>query len=159
MITMTTATVADTAQAKDSTLTLTLGLERQIHHLGEPIHVRVVLQNTGRVSVTVNKRLELSRPELRLDIEDERGQKARWLPPVPPPPLTASDFVDLAAGQSLPATQIEIGRHLSGPLRPGRYTAVATYSNSARGAAFGLRAWTGTVTSQAISFEITERSA
>jgi hypothetical protein len=156
-ITMITTSIGGATHANEDTLTLTVGPERQVYHLGGPILITVGLQNTGRMPVTVNKRLELSRPELQLQIEDEQGQKARWLPPVPPPPLTASDFVDLAAGQSLTAP-IEIGRHLSSPLRPGRYTAMATYSNSDRGAAFGLRAWTGTVTSHAISFEIRERS-
>jgi hypothetical protein len=153
------AVVCDPARADDNALKLTISAERPTYRVGAPIRLAVILENTAPRPVTVNRRLELSRPELTLDIEDSARNKARWLPAVPPPPLTARDFVLLTEGQRIATTTTDLGRHLSTPLRPGRYTATATYSNTERGTPFGLRAWTGTVASNQISFEITERSS
>jgi hypothetical protein len=153
------AAVCDPARADDNALKLTISVDRPSYRVGAPVQLAVILENTTPRPVTVNRRLEVSRPELMLQIEDAARNKARWLPPVPPPPLTAQDFVLLTEGRRIATTTADLGRHLSTPLRPGRYTATATYSNTDRGTSFGLQAWTGTVASNQISFEITERSS
>ena len=121
--------------------------------VGAPIHVELTLTNVGSAPVWINRRMSVGYPDdiLReiyiiahdaggalVKVSDiERVDAHRSSP-------TRNDFVELAPKQSFRA---DVDLTLWFPTRlPGRYSVTVTYANDDAGAAFGLQAFTGAVT-------------
>ena len=135
-------------------LTVAINPGQSVFGPRDPIEFSVVLTNQSDDPVMVNRRMELQRPELYLEIRDARGNLRRWMPPVPPPPLARDDFQVIASEDEIAVTVTDVSRYLSVSLAPGVYSVRARYRNSMRGDEFGLDAWTGEVVSEVSRFEV-----
>jgi hypothetical protein len=138
-----------------------LNPKRDTYTAGEPVEVELVLTNRSEASCTVNKRLAVyveqmagDNWEVKFDITFPPGKRLIRGALIRRAELNKDDFSVLAAGESLRAT-CNLSRYNWLEL-PGTYQVKALYHNPVDGREFGLKAWTGDVYSNSISFNITQ---
>lgn len=148
------ATPVFAQDSRPDSLSLSLTSDKAHFSGSIPIALTLTLENRSSHDITVNKRMAHPGPELMLDIEDMRGDKLRWLPAAPPPPVTRNDFTVLGSGQKLvlPISGVEIGLY-DKLKRDHQYRVKARYQNTEDGGRFNYAAWTGSLMSNTIIFE------
>ena len=129
------------------------------YSVGEPIEVTLVLKNLTNAPLTVNKRMAINpgqmgegRWEVKFDVTFPPGKRLLRVTKIRREKLKEDDFTVLLPGE-------EINRDY--PLTdyfwmelPGTYGVKATYHNGNDGSMFELRAWTGDITSNSVSFRV-----
>jgi len=131
---------------------------RKAVRAGTPVDIAVVLVNTGRRPIHVNANLALAR--LSLDI---RGPRVQTEPaparPVADPPRR-SDFVRLepGAGHRIVVRNLTASRYRYRLALHGTYLIRVTYRNDHDGSGLGIRAWTGSVTSNSLAVRVVGQS-
>ena len=99
----------------------------------------------------------MAHTELALIVKTESDERLKWLPPLPPPPLKAEDFVILQPGKSVTKKVCDWTRELSSLLSVGEYTIQARYSNTEHAGNYGganTGTWKGELLSNIISFSV-----
>lgn len=141
--------------SEETLLTLTINLDKKVYNLNEPIEIKVdgIIENISQAELIINTRFSFPGPELNLKLMSDTGKALRWLPPVPPRPLTKHDFKTLGPGEKTDFTLIIYGSDLFDKLDVGTYVAQAKYFNSS-GDEFGFDAWQGRIYSNKVSFEM-----
>lgn len=155
-------------------LRLSLQADKTSYSQDDPIVLTFKLENVSPPSgvlyslLWVNRRM-LIHSEIVVEVRNEKDEYLHFLPPAPPPPLTAKDFQLLDGGKFVEA-QEEITSSLSKkPLKPGRYTIQAEYRNYELGKNFNLQspiphlledgpAWVGKLFSNTVMIEVKELS-
>ena len=149
------------ATNENQILQIRLEIPKESYSIGEPIDVIVALNNRSNAPVTINKRMgvnpaEMSKGhwELRFDITYPAGT-----PPFPRPRVNrgnpkAEDFTLLSPGAEMTFSITLSSWHWL--QFPGAYEVRAIYSNAVDGSQFGLSAWTGDITSNSVSFKVSE---
>lgn len=140
--------------SEETLLTLTINLDKKVYNLNKPIEIKVdgIIENISQTELIINTRFAFP-GEVNLKFISDSGKTLRWLPAVPPRPLTRQDFKILGPGEKTNFTLIIYGSDLYDKLNLGPYVAQATYVSSA-GDEFGLNAWKGRIYSNKVSFEI-----
>jgi len=141
--------------SEETLLTLTINLDKKVYNLNEPIEIKVdgIIENISQAELIINTRFSFPGPELNLKLISDTGKALRWLPPVPPRPLTKHYFKNLGPGEKTDITLIIRGSDLFDKLDVGTYVAQAKYFNSS-GDEFGFDAWQGRIYSNNVSFEM-----
>ena len=137
-------------------LRLELATIKPKYSLDEPVEVRVHLYNLGDEPVHVNGRLAASpgtSGEITFDLNGPSG-KIPFSARVNVGKPEAGDFVILAPFTGV-SRQDELSIYF--PFEePGKYILKARYSNKWDGKDFGVKAWTGSLESTQVTFEVVE---
>jgi hypothetical protein len=142
-------------------LLLTATTERRSVALGAQIPVQLVLANPSDAPVWVNRRMGLGyedgiEREIYFHVLNESGEVL----PIPDEarvdahrsPLRQSDFQLLTPGEQV-TTDVNLA--LWYPFtKPGRYRVLFCYENTTDGRVFGVEAFTGRITADALAIEI-----
>ncbi|MBI5294235.1 MAG: hypothetical protein HY869_02085 [Chloroflexi bacterium] len=125
---------SDTAQ--EQSLKLTLQLERQVHHPGEPVVVTITLVNIGREAVVINSRMSvnlppLSSPQRELAFKIALPSGKSYYPDVmiDPGALYNTHFIELQPGAFFEQT-VHLQSYDYEFTETGTYTIVANYQNT-----------------------------
>jgi RNA polymerase sigma factor (sigma-70 family) len=149
-------------------LSLRLEAARTEYRQGEPLDLRVFLDNVGDQPLVVLKRT--THVDMGIEAYDAQRQFiVSLLPPAPPPRLAAGDLAPLAAGASLELKDwemlVRVNREIqAGHGRAGRFTIRASYRAQAAGDFWNVRrldpaAWVGALQSNAVEVEIKAEGA
>jgi RNA polymerase sigma factor (sigma-70 family) len=149
-------------------LSLRLEAAKAEYRQGEPLELRVFLDNVGDKPLVVLKRT--THVEMGIEAQDAGKQFiVSQLPPAPPPRLKAEDLAPLAAGASLELKNWEMLIRINweiktGHGRTGRFTIRASYRAQAEGDFWNVRkldpnAWVGALQSNAVEVEISPMGA
>ena len=146
------ATTAPASRPAATALSLRLERDARITRAGEAIPVTLVFTNTSDQPIWVNT--NLADAPVQFDVRGGRVEN-RPLAPAAATPLNAADFVRLEpkASHTVPLRDLDSARQKHRLALGGTYLVRVTYRNEHDGAAFGVAAWTGSVTSEALVIE------
>jgi hypothetical protein len=135
----------------DNCLVLNMGMEKARFKFKEPILVKVVIKNTCDRSISAYTGFDYA---ISFEITDESGKQLRWLPFIPPPPITKDNFSEIKPYSQLTHKRMIISNDLYDKILPGHYNVSAIYKNINVGDKFDVNAWIGEIKSETISFEV-----
>lgn len=158
-----------TDSAQEQSLKLTLQLEQQVHHPGEPVVVTITLVNIGREAVVINSRMSVNLPplssplrELAFKIALPSGKSFYPDVVIDPGALYNTHFIELQPGESFEQT-VHLQSYGYEFTETGTYTIAANYQNTLdpkdaiirAGAEDNRIAWKGELESNTVQLIIT----
>ena len=142
-------------------LDIQLRVPKENYAVGESIDATLVLKNHSNAPITINKRMGINPEEMAEGYWEVRFD-ITFPPEMPAFPSVlvnrgepdADDFTLLLAGEEFSKSYTLTNWNWMQFL--GTYEVKAIYNNSVDGSQFGLSAWTGEITSNSVSLEVTE---
>lgn len=151
---------------EDNVLKFSIEFEKTVFKEGEPVNCTMVLTNTGKTALIVNKRFLVNFPapmphEVFFVIKNEKGDELPFQLRIKAGDPKAKDFAELLPGKSIKSSDIfgivqSKGYNLTEAYDlkiPGVYTVYAVYENKTKPEGMN-NVWTGKIVSNNIKITI-----
>lgn len=156
---------AQNSAQEEKLLKFDIEFEKTVFKEGQPVKCIMVLANTGKSPLIVNKRFLVNRPfpmphEVYFVIKDEKGNELFFQLMIRAGEPKSGDFVELPGGRNIKNSDIfgiieSKGYDLTKAYdlkKPGVYTVSAVYEN--RTEPEGMKVWTGRLISNTVKITI-----
>lgn len=156
---------AQNSAQEEKLLKFDIKFEKTVFKEGQPVRCTMVLANTGKSPLIVNKRFLVNRPfpmphEVYFVIKDEKGNELPFQLMIRAGEPKAGDFVELSVGKNIKSSDVfgiiaSEGYDLTEAYdlkKPGVYAVSAVYEN--RNEPEGMKVWTGRLISNTVKITI-----